>query len=91
MPPPGGASPRRFSRTLVREAIESGKVIYLPNLIEDDRFKSGESALVIGSCCALVAPLRHGGEVYGVIYLENRERVNSFDAELKLLQRCDDP
>jgi transcriptional regulator with GAF, ATPase, and Fis domain len=72
---------RRFSRTLVREAIETGMVIYLPNLIEDDRFKSGESALVIGSCCALVAPLRHGGEVYGVVYLENRERVDSFDEE----------
>jgi len=72
---------RRYSRTLVREAIETGKVIYLPNLIEDDRFRSGESALVIGTCCALVAPLRHGGEVYGVIYLENRERVDSFDAE----------
>jgi transcriptional regulator with GAF, ATPase, and Fis domain len=73
------AAERRYSRTLVREAIETGKVIYLPNLIEDDRFGSGESALVIGRCCALVAPLRHGDEVYGVIYLENRERVDSFD------------
>ena len=75
------ATERRYSRTLVREAIETGKVLYLPNLIEDPRFGSGESALVIGRCCALVAPLRHGGEVYGVIYLENRERVDSFDGE----------
>jgi len=72
---------RRYSRTLVREAIETGSVLYLPNLIEDSRFGSGESALVIGRCCALVAPLRHGGEVYGVIYLENRERVDSFSEE----------
>jgi transcriptional regulator with GAF, ATPase, and Fis domain len=75
------AAERRYSRTLVREAIETGKVIYLPNLIEDDRFGSGESALFIGLCCALVAPLRLGGEVYGVIYLENRERVDSFSEE----------
>ena len=74
---------RRFSRTLVREAVETGEVLYLPNLIEDPRFGSEESALVIGRCCALVAPLRHGGEVYGVIYLENRERVDSFDAECR--------
>ncbi|MFL6196572.1 MAG: sigma-54 interaction domain-containing protein [Thermoanaerobaculia bacterium] len=75
------AAERRYSRTLVREAIETGKVIYLPNLTEDDRFGSGESALFIGLCCVLVAPLRHGGEVYGVVYLENRERVDSFDEE----------
>jgi len=75
------AAERRYSRTLVREAIETGTVLYLPNLIEDDRFGSGESALVIGRCCALVAPLRHGGEVYGVVYLENRERVDSFGEE----------
>ncbi len=77
------AAERRYSRTLVREAIETGKVIYLPNLIEDARFGSGESALIIGLCCALVAPLRHGGEVYGVVYLENRERVDSFDEECR--------
>jgi Nif-specific regulatory protein/two-component system response regulator HydG len=77
------AAERRYSRTLVREAIETGKIIYLPNLIEDDRFSSGESALFIGRCCALVAPLRHGDEVYGVIYLENRQRVDSFDEECR--------
>src|SRR5690348_6129429 len=34
------AAERRYSRTLVREAIETGQLIYLPNLIEDDRFGS---------------------------------------------------
>lgn len=76
---------RRFSRTLVREAIETGELLYLPNLIEDPRFASGESALVIGRCCALVAPLRHGGEVYGVVYLENRRQVDSFSPECRRL------
>ncbi|HEY2295658.1 MAG TPA: sigma 54-interacting transcriptional regulator [Thermoanaerobaculia bacterium] len=72
---------RRFSRTLVREAIATGDLLYLPNLIEDSRFASAESGLVLGRCCVLVAPLRHGGEVHGVVYLENRQRVDSFDAE----------
>jgi len=65
----------------VREAIATGALLYLPNLIEDPRFAAGESGLVIGRCCVLVAPLRHGGEVYGVVYLENRERVDSFSPE----------
>jgi transcriptional regulator with GAF, ATPase, and Fis domain len=72
---------RRYSRTLVREAIGSGEVVYLPNLIDDPRFAAGESGLAIGRCCALAAPLRFNGEVYGVVYLENRERVDSFTPE----------
>jgi transcriptional regulator with GAF, ATPase, and Fis domain len=72
---------RRFSRTLVREAIATGALLYLPNLMEDPRFAASESGLVIGRCCVLVAPLRHAGEVYGVVYLENRERVDSFTPE----------
>ncbi|HEY0558101.1 MAG TPA: sigma 54-interacting transcriptional regulator [Thermoanaerobaculia bacterium] len=72
---------RRFSRTLVREAIATGELLYLPNLIEDPRFGSGESGLMIGRCCVLVAPLRYAGEVYGVVYLENRQEVDSFTPE----------
>jgi transcriptional regulator with GAF, ATPase, and Fis domain len=72
---------RRFSRTLVREAIEKQSLIYIPSLIEDSRFATGESARVIGQCSALVAPLRHAGEVYGVVYLEDRRRIDSFSEE----------
>jgi transcriptional regulator with GAF, ATPase, and Fis domain len=72
---------RRFSRSLVREAIATGALLYLPNLIEDPRFAAAESGLAIGRCSVLVAPLRYGGEVYGVVYLENRGRVDSFPPE----------
>src|SRR3954452_6112818 len=71
----------RFSRTLVREAIKTGEPLYLPNLMEDPRFASGESGFFIGRCCVMVAPLRCGAEVYGVVYLENREQVGCFDEE----------
>ena len=71
----------RFSRTLVREVIKTGEPQYLPNLVADSRFASAESGLFIGRCCVMVAPLRYGGEVYGVVYLENRTRVDSFSAE----------
>jgi Nif-specific regulatory protein/two-component system response regulator HydG len=76
-----GDQARCYSTTLVREAIKTGEPLYLPNLMEDPRFASGESGLFIGRCCAMVAPLRYGGEVYGVVYLENRARVDSFSAE----------
>ena len=71
---------RRFSRTLVREAIAGGEPIYLPSLNTDDRFPVSESTLLLGQCAVLLVPLRVDDEVYGVVYLENR-RPESFDEE----------
>jgi len=76
-----GDRERCFSTTLVREVIQTGEPLYLPNLMEDLRFATGGSGLFIGRCCAMVAPLRYGGEVYGVVYMENRAQVDSFSAE----------
>jgi transcriptional regulator with GAF, ATPase, and Fis domain len=71
---------RRFSRTLVREAIESRSLIHVPRLLEDPRFASGESARLLGDHAALVAPLRAAGEVYGAVYLDRR-RAGGFPEE----------
>jgi transcriptional regulator with GAF, ATPase, and Fis domain len=75
---------RRFSRTLVRSAIADGELLYLPNLAEDPRFVPSESALLIGPCSVLVCPLRHEGEIAGVVYLEDRRRTDAFSAESRL-------
>ncbi|MCP4661740.1 MAG: GAF domain-containing protein, partial [bacterium] len=72
---------RRFSRTLVREAIETGEPIYITDLLDDQRFAGAESALAIGRCSVLAAPLTCAGEVYGVVYLENRQRPDAFSPE----------
>jgi len=72
---------RRFSRTLVREAIATGEPIYIPDLLDDERFADAESALAIGRSSALAAPLTGAGEVYGVVYLENRQRADGFSPE----------
>jgi len=59
---------RRFSRSLVRRAIETGAIARVPD---------GESAPSVeqsvdasGARLAVAAPLAHGGEVYGVVYLD---------------------
>jgi Nif-specific regulatory protein/two-component system response regulator HydG len=69
VPPPE----RRFSRTLVREAIQTQVPVYVPNLLEDARFAMGESTQALGPCSILVVPLRHAGEVYGAVYLDRRQ------------------
>jgi hypothetical protein len=50
---------RRFSRTLVRQVIQSGQTIRSPDLVADPRFASMESAEAVGGCAVLVAPLPH--------------------------------
>ena len=71
---------RRFSRTLVREAIATGQLLYLPNLVEDPRLKSSESARLFGPVAVLVAPLRAQQEIWGAVYLENRRDLAAIDA-----------
>ncbi len=70
---------QRFSRSLVQEAIATGRSIYLPNLLDDPRFAPAESARALGRCSVLVAPLRHQDEVYGVVYLDNRRVLDAFN------------
>jgi Nif-specific regulatory protein/two-component system response regulator HydG len=63
---------RRFSRSLVRQAIETGAILESPHLLEDPRFAHADSVAVLGPCAVLVGPLRREGQVFGVLYLERR-------------------
>ena len=63
------AQERRFSRTLVRDAITAGEPI-AAELPGDPRFAELESVAALGRCAVLVAPLAHAGETLGAIYLE---------------------
>ena len=72
---------RRFSRSLVRRSIETGQIIELKDILADQELADAESLLELASSAALAAPLRAGGEVYGVVYLESRVRPEGFCAE----------
>ncbi len=71
---------RQFSRSLVRQAIDAGDVVYVSSLLDDERFAAAESARSLGPCCVVVAPLRSAKQTYGVLYLENRKQLDSFSA-----------
>ncbi|KYF53948.1 Fis family transcriptional regulator [Sorangium cellulosum] len=69
---------RRFSRSVVRLALASREVIHAADLLSDARFSQIESIQALGARAVLAAPLTHGDEVYGVIYLEQRRAVIGF-------------
>src|SRR5262245_16080192 len=63
---------RRFSRSLVQQALQSREPIDSPNLRSDPRFVEAESVRELGDCSVLAAPLNHGGQTQGAVYLERR-------------------
>jgi transcriptional regulator with GAF, ATPase, and Fis domain len=62
---------RKFSRGLVRQAIETRQIIHSTNTAEDPRFAQMQSIQASNAGAVLVAPLLHGDEVYGVVYLQH--------------------
>ncbi len=74
---------RRFSRGLVRRAVDTQAQVHTADVTADERFRGiGESVLALGGRAVLVAPLHDAAEVYGVLYLERRGPVD-FTAEAR--------
>jgi transcriptional regulator with GAF, ATPase, and Fis domain len=65
---------RKWSRGLVRQAIEAREIVHLSRAADEPRFSVLKSLAESGAAAVLVAPLAHGGEVYGAVYVEFRER-----------------
>ncbi|MEJ7733899.1 MAG: sigma 54-interacting transcriptional regulator [Polyangiaceae bacterium] len=78
---------RRFSRSLVRKAIEEKQVVHSDNLLDDPRFAANKSVLQLGPCAALVVPLLHEGVVFGAVYLDRLGNTGGFQADAVALMR----
>src|SRR5262249_5998663 len=64
------AEERRFSHTLLRQALLGRQILFTADL-HDDRRTSGQTSLLgLAPAPATVAPLIAGAEVYGGLYLE---------------------
>ena len=75
-----------ISRTVIRRVVESGRPILTTNAREDPRFTGQESIVAHNLRSILCVPLINKGEVFGVIYADNRIRSGLFThKELELL------
>jgi len=75
------AQKRRFSRSLVREAVRGRKLIYTEEFSDDSRFVNAESVAQIGGDAILVVPIAHGDRVLAVIYLERTSENGPFSKQ----------
>ncbi|MBN1966164.1 MAG: GAF domain-containing protein, partial [Anaerolineae bacterium] len=66
------------SRSVVNQVAETGEPVVTTNAQNDPRFASQESIVSYAVRSILCVPLKHKGEVIGVIYADNRIRDNLF-------------
>jgi Nif-specific regulatory protein/two-component system response regulator HydG len=75
---------RRFSWTLVRQAMQTRELLFTSNLHDDQRLSGQASAARLTPASVIVVPLTAAGEVYGAIYLERPVHL-AVDDEVKEL------
>jgi transcriptional regulator with GAF, ATPase, and Fis domain len=79
------AEERRFSRSVVRHALETGELVASPDLPQDPRFTGRDSVRRLGPVAVLAVPLRHRGTTWGVLYLERPGARRPFPATAQAL------
>lgn len=70
------------SRTIIDEVKKTGKTIYLENAMGEQRLKKSRSATMLKILSVICLPLRYEGEIFGVVYLDNRTLQGAFTIEI---------
>jgi GAF domain-containing protein len=61
---------RRFSRSLVREAMRIGEAVISENVALDPRFQTADSAQQFEGRAAMAVPFAAAGAIFAVVYLD---------------------
>lgn len=76
---------REISRNIVRRVLETGRSLRSDDAAEDDELRT-VSVIELQVRSVMCAPLRHGDETLGLIYVDNRSRSEVFrDGDVELL------
>lgn len=73
---------RRFSRSLIKMALDTRQPIVSSSVLEDPRFARTESIEYAGAHALLVIPLTHEGETFGVLYFDRTRPNHPFSDEV---------
>ncbi|HEX4953810.1 MAG TPA: sigma-54-dependent Fis family transcriptional regulator [Thermoanaerobaculia bacterium] len=69
------------SRGILERVRASGQPVAVDNALADPAVGARQSVLRLGILSVLCLPLRHEGEVFGVVYLDHRRRPAAFGPE----------
>ncbi|HEV8581186.1 MAG TPA: sigma 54-interacting transcriptional regulator [Thermoanaerobaculia bacterium] len=69
------------SRTILEKVRSEGTAFWSPNVLEDPALGARRSVLRLRILSMICLPIRHGDEVFGLVYLDNRRMAGVFTAE----------
>jgi len=68
-----------ISRTIIQTVRDSCEPIVIKNALDDPRFQASESVARLRLLSVACAPLRVKNEIFGVVYIDNRDLTAVFD------------
>ncbi len=69
---------KKFSRTVLRQVMDSGESLLVTDAMEDSRLKQAESVVKIKMRSVLCVPILTAGHPLGALYLDNRFTEGAF-------------
>jgi transcriptional regulator with GAF, ATPase, and Fis domain len=69
----------RVSDSIVQEVVKTGRPLIVSDALDDPKFKTSESVVNLKLLSVMCAPLKHKGDLFGVLYLGNDRLVNRFE------------
>lgn len=70
-----------ISRTIINMVKNSGEAVCLTNALQDPRLKESASTAALKILSVICLPVKLKGEIFGVVYLDNRTVRGAFEAE----------
>ncbi|HYG63658.1 MAG TPA: sigma 54-interacting transcriptional regulator, partial [Thermoanaerobaculia bacterium] len=69
------------SRSILGKVRSEGTPFWSPNVLADPSFGSRRSVLRLQILSVICLPIRHGGRIFGLVYLDNRSAMGVFTPE----------
>ena len=69
----------RVSDSIVQDVVKSGRALIVSDALADPKFKASESVVNLKLLSVMCAPLKHKGDLFGVLYVGNDRLVNRFE------------
>lgn len=82
---------KQISQSVAKKAMESGEVVISADALSDERFDSSESVVMNALKSVMCLPFKSRNKIMGVLYLDNRQKMNAFDnVNIRLLHAYGD-
>ncbi|MFL5318781.1 MAG: sigma 54-interacting transcriptional regulator [Myxococcaceae bacterium] len=69
----------RVSDSIIAKVVKTGQAIIISDALDDPEFKVSESVVNLKLLSVMCVPLKHKGDLFGILYVGNDRLVNRFE------------